>query len=92
MTARVFYGFGSEEAIKAHISKVKSIGDLFQLKRDILASGTNLTEFKAGIEGVYCVDHAGDRSFRHIFMTRSAFNRLGSPTDKEADSYTVLDD
>lgn len=88
---RRFYGFGSPEVVQSHIDTVATLDDLWQLRRDILASGTNLVRFRDGCEGVYAIDcFAGKVAFRHIFMTQAAIDRYGEPTRNEA--FTVLRD
>lgn len=91
--SRRFYVFNNLSKVKDHIAQVKTLMDLAQLNHDIKESETNLTRFKFGAHGVYAVDcAAGEKPFRHVFLTKDAYDRLGEPTKEEADSYTVLSD
>lgn len=89
---RRFYVFNSLDAVKQHISEVKTLRDLAQLRFDIESSGTNLALFKQGRNGVYAIDcYVTSPSFRHVFLTKDAFAQFGEISQNKADSYSVLE-
>ena len=95
-----FYAFNSPEAVEGHIAQIKTVADVQQLKRDIIASGTNLAKFTTGIEGVWAIDYAPKgcgKFYRHIFIAQSWLNNPANlpalpvvPTECKA--YTIVSD
>ncbi len=76
---RKFYVFNSLEKVKQHISQIKTLADLMQLRDDIRASGTNLTSCTEGFRGVYTIDCLANDgvAYRHVFLTKKAFEEYG---------------
>ena len=92
-TKRRFYAFNSPEAVEEHISQIKTVTDVLQLRFDVAASGCNLVKFQTGIPGVWALDYAkGEGLFcRHIFIS-SGLRITVTPTAEYCDRYTYLED
>lgn len=89
---RKYYVFNSLETVKQHVSSVKTILDLRQLVYDLKESDCNLTQFRVGIPGVCSIDCcAGEKPYRHVFLTKEAYRQYGDIIKEEADGFTVLE-
>ena len=89
---RRFYSF-QEDDVKDHISQVKTFDDVCQLLNDIVESETNLARMTFSPKQVFAIDYFGkDKTLRHIFMTRKAYEIFGEPTKEEADSFSILEE